>query len=396
MPKFIGELLPKGNFALVDSDNIRGGLMQVKTIEERNSIPSDKLKMGSLVLVTNEGTLFELTDSGWAPFKIENKAITGNWTLTPAFTITAIDGNVATVDREGLEEGDIISFNRHYAIITSVNGKELTIEGDTEPELFDELLLMGSTTNEDRSVVLILEESDGMLALTQYVNTSIESINTKCTFKLGQGPNGKWKVYGTDVHFTGDFLDKRGRNISDLATVEYESLRREFGYDNLINNPSFITGFDCWDTENEATYFTVAGKILLTDQMLLSSATNGAYILVENGQTVLKLTEGSSITQANDNLREIVDFEAGPNTWFDIFYTYKTIDPGTISVGFGNKVKDIFNFSATDYRVHRASFKWDGTGDLNITCSGKVKLKSLVIRPNEVKTLIDTYNLESK
>lgn len=396
MPKFIGELLPQGNFALIDSNNIRGGLMQVKTIEERNSIPSDKLKTGSLVLVTDDGTLFELTDSGWAPFKIENKAITGSWTLTPAFTIVAIEGNIITVDREGLEEGDIISFNRHYSTITSVNGKELTIEGDTEPELFNELLLMGSTLNKDRSVVLILEESDGVLALAQYVNTSIESINTKCTFKLGQGPNGKWKVYGTDVHFTGDFLDKRGRNISDLATIEYESLRREFGYDNLINNPSFITGFNCWDTENEATYFTAAGKIILTDQMLLSSATNGAYVLVENGQTVLKLTEGSSITQANSNLREIVDFEAGPNTWFDVFYTYKTVNPGTISVSFGDEVKDVFNFSSTDYRVHRASFKWDGTGDLNITCSGKVKLKSLVIRPNEVKTLIETYNLEPK
>ena len=92
-------------------------------------------------------------------------------------------------------------------------------------------------------------------------------------------------------------------------------------YDNLINNPSFITGFNCWDTENQATYFTVAGKILLTDQMLLSSATNGAYVLVENGQTVLKLTEGGYITQPNSNLKEIVDFEAGPNTWFDIFYT---------------------------------------------------------------------------
>lgn len=396
MPKFIGELLPQGNFALIDSNNIRGGLMQVKTIEERNSIPSDKLKTGSLVLVTDEGTLFELTDSGWAPFKIENKAITGAWTLTPAFTIVAIEGNTITVDREGLEEGDIVSFNKHYSTVTSVNGKELTIEGDTEPELFNELLLMGSTLNEDRSVVLILEESDGVLALAQYVNTSIESINTKCTFKLGQGPNGKWKVYGTDVHFTGDFLDKRGRNISDLATIEYESLRREFGYDNLINNPSFITGFNCWDTENEATYFTAAGKIILTDQMLLSSATNGAYVLVENGQTVLKLTEGSSITQANNNLREIVDFEAGPNTWFDVFYTYKTVNPGTISVSFGDEVKDVFNFSSTDYRVHRASFKWDGTGDLNITCSGKVKLKSLVIRPNEVKTLIETYNLEPK
>lgn len=131
MPKFIGELLPKGNFALVDSDNIRGGLMQVNTIEERNSIPSDKLKIGSLVLVTDEGTLFEFTESGWAPFKIENKAITGNWALTPTFTIVAIEDNVVTVDREGLEEGDIISFNRHYATITSVNGKELIIEGDT-------------------------------------------------------------------------------------------------------------------------------------------------------------------------------------------------------------------------------------------------------------------------
>ena len=396
MPKFIGELLPKGNFALVDSDNIRGGLMQVKTIEERNSIPSDKLKIGSLVLVIDEGTLFEFTESGWAPFKIENKAITGNWALTPAFTIVAIEDNVVTVDREGLEEGDIISFNRHYATITSVNGKELIIEGDTEPELFNEVFLMGSTSNDDRSAVLILEESNGMLALAQYVNTSIESINTKCTFKLGQGPNGKWKVYGTDVHFTGDFIDKRGRNISDLAIVEYESLRREFGYDNLINNPSFITGFNCWDTENEATYFTVAGKILLTDQILLSSATNGAYVLVENGQTVLKLTEGCSITQSNSNLREIVDFEAGPNTWFDIFYTYKTINPGTISVSFNGKIKDIFNFSATDYRVHRASFKWDGVGDLSISCSGKVKLKSIVIRPNEIKTLIDTYNLVPK
>lgn len=396
MPKFIGELIPAGDFALVDSSNIRGGLMQVKTLEERDSLPSDKVKPDSFVFVSDEETLFRYTELGWAPFKIGDKTIIDNWSLTTSFTVRKVENNVITVDREGLEEGDIISFKRNYAIISSVDGLDVTIDREPLPDVFDELLLMGSTTNEDRSLVLILKEDGGVLTFNQYINDSIDTINTKCTFKIGLGPNGKWKSYGDDVYFRGDFFDKRGRNISDLATVEYESLRREFGYDNLINNPSFITGFNCWDTENEAVYFTVAGKIILTDQMLLSSATNGAYVIVENGQTVLKLTENSSITQTNDNLRDIVDFEAGPNTWFDVFYTYKTIDPGTVTIKFGDTTKDIFNFSATDYKVHRASFKWDGTGDLNIACSGKIKIKSLVIRPNEVKTLIDTYKLEPK
>lgn len=396
MPEFIGELIPKGNFALIDSNNIRGGLMQVRTIGDRDSLPEDKIKLNSFVFVAEEEEIFRYTESGWAPFKVKNTSITGSRYLSPSFTVSKVENGIITVDRKGLKAGDIINFKKDkYSVITSVNELELSIEGET-PELFDEVLLTGSISDKERSLVLVLEDTNGVLTLVQYMNTSISTLNTVCTFKLGYGANDKWKVYGDDVYFRGDFIDKRGRNISDLATVEYETLRREFGYDNLINNPSFITGFDCWDTNNTATYFTAAGKIILTDQLLLSSATEGAYVLVEDGQTVLKLTDGSNLVQSNQNLREIVDFEAGENTWFDLFYTYKAIEPGTLTISLNGAHKSVFNYSSNDYRVNRTSFKWDGQGDLSIHCTGKIKLKSIVIRPNETKTLIETYNLQPR
>lgn len=406
MPEFIGEIKQNGgDFALLDSSNLRGGLTQVKTLKDRDSIIADKLKINTLVFVEETNSIFRYTENGWSPFKVSDNSIRDYRLLTPSTMVTELDKDSLTLEDSIFQVGDIIGYNMQellvgdYAVVSQTEGNVVKLtysEGATPPAKFTELYLIGSTTDESRALALVLHKVNGAIVLSQFVNRSIDSINTTYSLRLGQEINGKWKVYADEVHLRGDFFDKRDRNISDLATVEYESLRREFGYDNLINNPSFITGFNGWDTYNTAEYFTVAGKIILTDQTLLSNATDGAYVIVEGGQTVLKLTENSSLTQPNDNLRDIVDFEAGPNTWFDVFYTYRTIEPGTLTIKLGSTIKDSFNFTSTDYKVHRASFKWDGTGDLNISCSGKVKLKSIVIRPNEVKTLIDTYNLESK
>lgn len=407
MPEFLGEIKQNGgDFALLDSSNLRGGLMQVETIGDRDSIVEDKLKINTLVFVKEANSIFRYTESGWFPFKISDSSIKDYRLLTPStMVIEANDGGIVLEDSI-FQEGDIIGYSIQdtltgtYAIVSSIEGNTISLTYANDevepPSKFETLYLIGSTVDNSRALLLALHKENGAIILSQFINKSLDNINSQYNLRLGQDKNDKWKVYADEVHFRGDFFDKRDRNISDLATVEYESLRREFGYDNLINNPSFITGFNCWDTENEAIYFTVAGKIILTDQTLLSSAVDGAYVIVENGQTVLKLTENSSLTQPNNNLRDIVDFEAGPNTWFDIFYTYKTLEPGTLIIKLGNTVKDSFNFTSTDYKVHRASFKWDGTGDLNISCTGKVKVKSIIIRPNEVKTIVDKYNLESK
>ena len=245
MPKFIGELKPAGNFTLVDASNIRGGLMQVETLEERDTLPTDKVKLNSFVFVNSTKSLFRYTESGWVQYK----------------------------------------------------------------------------------------------------------------------------------------------DISYLE--EQELFRKELGYENLINNPHFITGFHRWNDVTDYINLTVTDKAMLPDQIFLYST--DAQVIVENGQTILRLLGNSPLTQSNDNLKSILDFDTSSSTWFDVIYTYETLGPGTLTISLGTDVKDSFDFILDGYNVHRASFKWDGTGDLSITCSGDIKIKSFVIRPNEAKTLIDTY-----
>jgi hypothetical protein len=61
MPKFISEIKHSGNsnFALLDSLNLRGGFMQVSTLEERDSIIPDKLRKGMLVYVEENETIYD-------------------------------------------------------------------------------------------------------------------------------------------------------------------------------------------------------------------------------------------------------------------------------------------------------------------------------------------------
>lgn len=413
MPKFIGEIIQNGgDFALLDSSNLRGGFTQIKTIEDRDSIPADKLKINTLVYVEDTDSIFRYTEDGWSVFTVNDTSIKGARFLSPSTLIidTKQDdsGELEYILKESIfEPGDIIGLANQNSptgdyfevievhdsaikIVDSTGGNNATQQLTVSSEFF----LAGNTTDNARALFLMLHKINGAIVLSQFINKNLDNVNSYYNLRLGQDINNRWKVYADNVHLKGDFFDKRGRNISELASTEYESLRREFGYDNLINNPSFITGFECWEAEQEATYYKVANKIVLTDKVLLTS-TYGAQVCTEDGQTFLKL-EDCTIKQTNDNFREVVDFSAGDKTWFDIFYTYQTITPGTLTIKLGGTIKDFFNFTSTDYKVHRASFKWDGAGDLEIVCSGIIKLKSLVIRPNEVKTLIETYNLELK
>ena len=54
--ELISEIVQKNNqdFPLVDSNNIRGGIYTVNTIEERDSIPVRRRKEGMLCYVVND------------------------------------------------------------------------------------------------------------------------------------------------------------------------------------------------------------------------------------------------------------------------------------------------------------------------------------------------------
>lgn len=75
--ELISEIIQKNNgpFALVDSNNIRGGCYSVETIEERNNIPEDRRKIGMLCYVQNEDSYYTLSTNGWQEAKFGGDGI---------------------------------------------------------------------------------------------------------------------------------------------------------------------------------------------------------------------------------------------------------------------------------------------------------------------------------
>lgn len=76
MPKLIGELFQNGgDFALLDSSNIRGGFMQVTTLKDRDNIVPDKLKKGMHVYVDEDEHIYEWKGKDWALYKVNSNDI---------------------------------------------------------------------------------------------------------------------------------------------------------------------------------------------------------------------------------------------------------------------------------------------------------------------------------
>jgi hypothetical protein len=57
------------------------------------------------------------------------------------------------------------------------------------------------------------------MVLTQFVNVSLDNINTNYTFRLGQSSTNTWSAFGENVYFKGTFIDNQGRDLASLVTV---------------------------------------------------------------------------------------------------------------------------------------------------------------------------------
>jgi hypothetical protein len=266
---------------------------------------------------------------------------------------------------------------------------------------------MGNTSDKDRQLVLILHNYNGAMVLSQFLNISLDNINTNYFFRLGKHSVNSWKIYGEDVYFKGTFIDDQGRNLSDMVSLNQttintglSSIRDEFGYDNLLNNPHFISGLDCWLTRNTADFFTLKGKWILTNKTILSTKRDGAFVINEDGRNLLRIVNGF-ITQKNENLRRVVDLDDKIIPYYvTVIFSYKPVTSGTLSVNIlkenlsiGYKeptpsTKVITQLQASkDFGTFRASFLWNGTGDFQISYTGEIKMQALVLKVNEVKNL---------
>lgn len=96
------------------------------------------------------------------------------------------------------------------------------------PQKYSVVYLVGSISDPVRSCAMVLHPYHGTTVLSQFLNTSLDNINTHYTFRLGQHDTNKWKVYGEDVCFRGTFIDEQGRNLSELLDANQEAIDAEF------------------------------------------------------------------------------------------------------------------------------------------------------------------------
>lgn len=435
MPKILGEIVHSGgDFAILDSSNIRGGFHQVSNLKERDSLISDKKKSGMLVYVASENQIYQWINNTWKIFNADRAGSSVYYTLSQqldnVLTINNPDDSVKYYgfefkDSTIFKGGDILGWNitinsdgeimGSYAEVLYKSGNTVYIEAidsNLLPSKYDTIYLSGSTSDVNRRLILAIHPYEGGVVLSQFLNNSIDNINTNYTFRLGQHDTNYWKVYGEDVYFKGTFIDTQGRNLSDLVNLNQdtistglEGVRRELGYDNMLNNPYFINGMDCWFTENTATYFTLNNKFLMTNRTLFTTKKKGAYVIIEDSQAILKIHEGF-ITQTNANLKKILDLDNINKPYYvTLIFNYKALSTGTLKVSIVNeskegyseglpiyKIEQSLNSNPVNYSTFKASFLWNGSGDFRLEyLDGEINIQTLVIRVNEVKTFEKKY-----
>lgn len=174
MPKFLGEIVQNGgDFALLDSSNVRGGFMQVSTIVERDSIIPDKLKLGMLAHVEDTGKLYKYTKYGWVEYDF--KFNSGEQPVVHTLSALVIDvkeqdGSTLIKTDLAFEVGDILGYN----ITSSLDGEFFTILSKQEDyyeisgkvPINQYIQLVGSLSNKDKQLVCIFHVDNGTTVLS--------------------------------------------------------------------------------------------------------------------------------------------------------------------------------------------------------------------------------------
>ena len=160
MINVIAEFKPinNGRFALMDDSVIRGGFHVVPTLFERDRIPADRRKIGMLVNVIENGTIYKLLDNGtWLssfnPYSFSTGfTVSENHTVSINFGTTS--GSVCSGDDSRLSNArtplqhNLLS----HVIENGVNGQILVV---TSGATFSFVTMAGDATIDKDGVIYV-------------------------------------------------------------------------------------------------------------------------------------------------------------------------------------------------------------------------------------------------
>lgn len=296
-----------------------------------------------------------------------------------------------------------------------------------EPKEGDECVLMGNTANSDRqNMVLISATEDGQPRVDVMDGVSGKTFDNALRARLGnldgikddkfpadRQPRGNG-LYADNAYMKGTFVLETGEDVKTRFEITegkvqsaIDSVRNDFlsekGY---LNNPTFASGLEKWNSENETVFFLVGNKWVWANGAALSKKDDGASVVTDMGRRVVRI-RNKYIRQKHENLRFVPTFpanSAGKKEALPVYlsFFYRCAKSGTLKIGFENVDKTRFadfnsmevseDIAATGgYVQYTCSGLWNGTGDFKLEFDGDIYLYMLVLSTDKIEALTYKY-----
>ena len=296
-----------------------------------------------------------------------------------------------------------------------------------QPEEGDECVLMGNTETANRqNLVLISASEDGHPRVDVLDGVNAKNFEHALRARLGNlddikddrfpldnQPKGNG-LYADNVYLRGTFLLSTGEDIKTKLEITegkvqsaIDSVRNDFlsekGY---LNNPTFASGLEKWNSENETVFFLVGNRWIWANGAALSKKGDGASVVTDMGRKVVRI-RNKYIRQKHENLRFVPTFptnSAGKKEALPVYlsFFYRCAKGGTLKIGFENVDKTGFaDFNSMEvseeiaatggYVQYTCSGLWNGTGDFKLAFDGDIYLYMLVLSTDKIEALTYKY-----
>lgn len=296
-----------------------------------------------------------------------------------------------------------------------------------EPKEGDECVLMGNTANSDRqNMVLISATEDGQPRVDVMDGVSGKTFDNALRARLGnldgikddkfpadRQPRGNG-LYADNAYMKGTFVLETGEDVKTRFEITegkvqsaIDSVRNDFlsekGY---LNNPTFASGLEKWNSENETVFFLVGNRWIWANGAALSKKGDGASVVTDMGRKVVRI-RNKYIRQKHENLRFVPTFptnDDGKKEALPVYlsFFYRCAKSGTLKIGFENVDKTGFaDFNSMEvseelaatggYVQYTCSGLWNGTGDFKLAFDGDIYLYMLVLSTDEIEALTYKY-----
>lgn len=296
-----------------------------------------------------------------------------------------------------------------------------------EPKEGDECVLMGNTANTDRqNMVLISATEDGQPRVDVMDGVSGKTFDNALRARLGnldgikddkfpadRQPRGNG-LYADNAYMKGTFVLETGEDVKTRFEITegkvqsaIDSVRNDFlsekGY---LNNPTFASGLEKWNSENETVFFLVGNRWIWANGAALSKKGDGASVVTDMGRKVVRI-RNKYIRQKHENLRFVPTFptnDDGKKKALPVYlsFFYRCAKSGTLKIGFENVDKTGFaDFNSMEvseqiaatggYVQYTCSGLWNGTGDFKLAFDGDIYLYMLVLSTDKIEALTYKY-----